>query len=491
MSTTEDRLIAALAARAGQVQPEDLRAPELPEPTPAVSFLRRPAAYAVGIAAAAAAIAAPFVIGGLGPDDAPVPPTTQSPSPTPSLSLEPQPDIGGDWPATQRLDADLDGDGTAEKVRVRADGDRYTAERLRLEAELSGSGEQVFGVLAIGGVDYHLTDWLDVDTDGDQELLVWVGNPDERPEADLRVVELIDGQLVQLEQTGDVEIQSGPVLDRKVDDRVSLMFQTAWWVDDGNLYSTRSVRSYPFRGMTQSVPTVYRADVWTWQQVEPGVLSPVPQEPGCMSVRGHAGPEPVPCPPTMVDVPDLFPELTGAIGVGEFFRLDYGTGAPNRIALEDDGSGVDLVMTSSDAGDQRLALPDGEPPIVYTSLVNVGSGGGLSFLVAQESGDTSSMTLVTQWRGEPVAAQVSDQVPFGTGRVGQTATPFRTWIGPGDIIFTSVAAATESEEAAHQIFTWDLVGPLERGDPPILEPTELGTFCIDREGSDEVTRCDG
>ena len=114
MSITEDRLIAALAARADQVQPEDLRAPEVPEAAPAVTFLRRPAAYAVGIAAAAAAIAAPFVVGGLGSDDAPPPPATNSPSPT----LEPQPDIGGNWPVTQRLKVDLDGDGTPEQVRV-------------------------------------------------------------------------------------------------------------------------------------------------------------------------------------------------------------------------------------------------------------------------------------------------------------------------------------------------------------------------------------
>ena len=69
MSTTETRLVAALAARADQVQPEDLRSAEVPEvaaPPRAVTFLRHPAAYAVGIAAAAAAIAAPFVIGGLG-----------------------------------------------------------------------------------------------------------------------------------------------------------------------------------------------------------------------------------------------------------------------------------------------------------------------------------------------------------------------------------------------------------------------------------------
>ena len=86
MSTTEDRLISALAARADQVQPENLRVPEVPQAPAAVTFLRRPAAYAVGIAAAAAAIAAPLlitgVIGGLGSDDAPAPPATNGASPT-------------------------------------------------------------------------------------------------------------------------------------------------------------------------------------------------------------------------------------------------------------------------------------------------------------------------------------------------------------------------------------------------------------------------
>lgn len=487
MSATEERLVAALAARAEQVQPEDLRAPEVPDGPRAVSFLRHPAAYAVGIAAAAAAIVAPFVIGGLGSDDAPVPPTTHSPSPT----LAPQPDIGRDWPVTQALPADLDGDGTKERVRVRADGDRYTAERLRLETELSDSGEGAFGLLAIDDTSYHLTDWLDVDSDGDQELLVWVGNKDERPEVDLRVLDLVDGQLVELEQRGDVEIQSGPVLDRRVDDRVSLMFETAWWVDDGNLHSSRSVDSYAHRGMTQDTPEIYRAEVWVWQQAEPGVLSPVSQEMACMA-NGPEGPEPVFCPPTMVDVPELYPELTGAIGVGESFERGYVAGEPDTIALEGDGSGVDFVTTSSSAGEQRLGLPAGEPPIVYTSPVNLGTAAGPSFLVAQESGGTSSMTLVTKWRGKPVAAAISDGAPFGTGRTGQTATPYRTWIGPGDIIFTSVAASSHPDDPAARIYTWTLVTPLERGDPPALEPIELGTFCTDSDATPPgVTRCDG
>ncbi|MDQ4051246.1 MAG: hypothetical protein M3237_00915, partial [Actinomycetota bacterium] len=439
-------------------------------------------------AAAAAAIAAPFVIGGLGSDDAPVPPTTQSPSP----SLVPQPDIGRDWPVTQRLDADLDGDGTTEKVRVHADGDEYVAERLRLEADLSGSGEQVFGVIAIGNIDYHLSDWLDVDSDGDHELLVWVGSPDERPEVDLRVLDLVEDQLVPLEQTGEVEIQNGPVLDRKVDDRVSLMFQTAWWVDDGTLYSSRSVNSYPVRGMSQSTPDVYRAHLWAWQQTEPGTLAPVPQDEICMSRQGDAGPGPVACPPDGVDLPDFFPELTGSIGVGESFGIDYGAGSPDTVALEADGSDVDLVMTSSYAGEQRLALPDGASPVILSTPVNVGAGDGLSFLVAQESGGSTAMMLVSQWDGRLVAADVTGDVPFGSGVLGSTETPYRTWLGPGDIIYTSVGPEPGGAEPAAEIYTWDLVGPPPGGGGPSLASTPLGTFCISSTGGEmEVARCDG
>jgi hypothetical protein len=490
MSTTEDRLIAALAARADQVHPEDLRAPEVPEVASTVTFLRRPAAYAVGIAAAAAAIAAPLlitgVIGGLGSDDAPTPPATNSPSPT----LEPQPDIGGDWPVTQRSKLDLDGDGTPEQVRVRVDGDEYTAERLRLEAELSSTGDLAFGIVEGGESGYHLTGAIDVDGDGDLEPVVYLGNSDERAEVDLRVLDLVDGQLVELEQRGEPPIQNGPVLDRQVDDRVSMMFQTAWWIADDTLYSSRSTQSYAFRGMSQSVPDPYLADVWAWQR-DGDDLVPVVQDQACIG-NGALGPEPVACPAGGGDVPDVFPAATETIGVGESFEVDLDGGGLDTIALESRASAdaADLVITTTYGGEQRLSLPwpAAYNPEVYTTPINVGSWESFALLVADEGGNSSSMTLVTVSEGELVEVEEQGDVPFRSQPLADVSQ--ETWIGPGQILYTRVGPETGAAEPVADLYTWDLT--LGAGDRPVLTPTPLGAFCfLFGEGPYEVTRCDG
>jgi len=85
MTTTEDRLTAALNARADQVQPEDLGYAAPPAAPRRLSRVPRAAAFALGAAAAVAAIAAPFVLGG--PSSPPrlqpgVQPGLESPSPS-------------------------------------------------------------------------------------------------------------------------------------------------------------------------------------------------------------------------------------------------------------------------------------------------------------------------------------------------------------------------------------------------------------------------
>jgi len=86
---------------------------------------------------------------------------------------------------------------------------------------------------------------------------------------------------------------------------------------------------------------------------------------------------------------------------------------------------------------------------------------------------------------------VTGDVPFGGGFRGAGATPYRTWIGPGDILYSSVGRGEGGAEPASEIYTWDLLGPASGGGPPRLAPTELGTFCIySTGGSMQVTRCD-
>lgn len=113
MSTrTEERLSAALAARAEQVRPEDLGPVERP------GTRRRPrAGYALAAAALAAVVASPFLVDGLRSGPHPVPaPATQVPSP----SVTPRTDAAE--PAgrvvVRRQRADVDGDGQPDEVRL-------------------------------------------------------------------------------------------------------------------------------------------------------------------------------------------------------------------------------------------------------------------------------------------------------------------------------------------------------------------------------------
>ena len=313
MSTTEDRLIAALAARADQVHAEDLRAPEVPEVPATVTFLRRPAAYAVGIAAAAAAIAAPFVIGGLGSDDSPMPPATEGPSPT----LAPQTDIGGDWPVTYRQGFDLDGDGTPERVRLRSEpGEPLIGPRIRIESDLSGGGS-VFGVTDSGGVGVNFMDPVDLDGDGSQELML-NSRPGDGLSSDWIVVDLVDGQLVELEQD-----RVGPlVLGRRARPR-----RPRPGLCDGPVDLPRRVLALlvavaaklrQVRHELRGARPLRRAGVVVGDRRPPAGArgsGPALHQPGGGNREPCTGDE-------GEDVPTFFPAETNLIGVGESFTTD-------------------------------------------------------------------------------------------------------------------------------------------------------------------------
>ncbi len=487
MSTTEDLLIAALAARADQVQPEDLRAPEVPEAVAPVTFLRRPAVYAVGIAAAAAAIAAPFVIGGLGSDDSPSPPVTEGPSP----SLDPQTDVGGDWPVTYRQGADLDGDGTVDRVRLRTEPGELIGPRVRLESDLSG-GDAVFGIVDSGEVSINFIDPVDLDRDGAEELMLNRDAEDGLASSDWLVVDLVDGQLVELEQDDSAPLTWGDVPDP---DDADLAYATDRWLspDETSLFSSRSVRSFPRYGMSFEVPDPYAAQVWAWE-IDGLRLVPVAQDQLCISQvedthRPCAGDE-------AEDLPGFFPENTDLIGVGESFSEDVDfDGRPDTIALEGTVTGgsveeddVELVITTTSYGEKRWPIPAGWAPQVHATTIAIGMVDGLSLLVSQEGGDSTTLTYVATgpdgFSGELIAVETNG-APFGGG-FSEDATPFRTWVGADNRMYTRVGPPMTSSDSAapFTVYVWTL----DRG--PKLTAIDLGTFCED-VASGELSRCQG
>lgn len=283
MSAIEDRLSAALSARADLVQLEDLR-PATP-PTVVVPLRRRPSTWLVAAAASAALGVTPLLVFGGDGDDRPAPPVV-----TPSAPVTPNGDEvkGADWPKIYDYPQgyDVDGDGVADRLVIRAPGDEDLPHGVRrFEAQLSTGG--VAAVL----LDYDTYDLTAVapvelgDGPGD-EILYYRGTEQE----EMGVLDLAGGALV------DLAVPEDPGLSSNLDDQGRLRSR---WVEDEALYSSRSV----IGGFTEGDggkerPERYAVDVWSWSLVD-GRLVPVEEPQRC--VEGPADDHPVPCegPPTL------------------------------------------------------------------------------------------------------------------------------------------------------------------------------------------------
>ncbi|MCW2797537.1 hypothetical protein [Nocardioides sp.] len=479
MNSLEDRLTSALAARADLVQPEDLRPDDVPAPK--VLWLRRPAMYAVAAAACAAVIAAPFVMGG--DDDGEPSPAPPAPSLT---KLPPQQDIGGDWAVRgDGRRVDVDGDGTPDNVRVRAEKGDPIYGRLRIEADLSSTGSQVFGIVDSGGLDFGSPEAISADSDEARELVLY------RDGLDAAVLDLVDDQLVEATLPVSPPLLNGavPASDphRGYDSR--------WWIEPGTrvLYSYLSVDT--FSGIEPlETPRVYPVEVTAWSLVDGALM---PSRVGRQCIDRAADPTidlPVPCAGGPgADVPDLFPEATDTIGLGESFETEV-AGGTATVSLEGtathgsvaDGD-AELVLTLPDGTQERVSLPGGWAPVVYTKQVAMADD-NVVLLVSQEGGDSNTMTLVTTWNGNLFAARTEGGVPFGGGFVGERATHFGTWIGPDGTLYTQIARDPGGDES--DVYSWALGGTVSADTRPTLQPLSEGCIRMDFTTTPaDIARC--
>lgn len=220
MSDLEERLRAALRARGDLVGSEDLRPARLPAPAPAATWWRRPELYLAVAAVVVVLLAIPLVALGLAgtDDDAPEPAGTPTPGRT-----------SGDVSATDRMEADVDGDGTVDEVRVLA--------------EMTQSGGDVFHLVSVtfadgvtrswyaGSDPAELADAIDLDQDvGGREVLVEVGTEP------TTLVVLGAGVGDRLDVVHDRRIRSGSGAEG---------YRFHWWIEDGAIRSTLSLRPVP------------------------------------------------------------------------------------------------------------------------------------------------------------------------------------------------------------------------------------------------------
>jgi hypothetical protein len=272
MSTLEDRLSAALTARADLVQPEDLR-PAAP-PSVVVPLRRRPAVYLVAAAACAAVVAVPFLVRGGGDSDSP------GPVDTPSVTPNGDQVRGAGWPEIYGYDGyDVDGDGVGDHVVIRKESsEQLTKGTRRLEVQLSSGGTTAV-LLDYDTYDLTGIDPVDLDGDGADEILYYRGTETD----EIGVVRYADGALV------DLDVAPDPGLTNNVDDQGRIR---TWWVQDRELFASRSVEGgFTLGDGGKPIPERYPVEVWSWT-VDGDAAVAVPQGTQCVLPRPATRPFP-------------------------------------------------------------------------------------------------------------------------------------------------------------------------------------------------------
>ena len=332
MSTTEDRLRAALAARAELVRPEDLAplAPVVP---------LRPRWQSPWVLLATAAVVLlvlGVVLRVVGPD-----PRSDRIAPKPDESrveLELPADVGRDWTADDistpaRLD--LDGDGTKEKVVFLGEPAEDFDGRTRMQTTLSSTGEEAYGIAELGTtIGTGALPPIDADGDGDQELVLWRDESYSGPYLGSfpLVFDLRDGLLVQAVPDEPELLVRGqvPVPGTKTE-HYEMVHEQDYWVDDGALWSSRSVNAYATGNMTIVKPMVTVRDAWTWRLAADGLLEHV--DAGCLRYDVMVE-SPEPCDEGAVDdLPPVGEVASGTFGPARGSDLRHGVPLhrPHRV----------------------------------------------------------------------------------------------------------------------------------------------------------------
>lgn len=245
---TEDRLVAALQARAEQVRPEDLAPLVTPEP---VRGRPRWGAYALAAAAIAAVVAAPLAVDAVRDPSAPEPgPAAPSASPVPSPVPSPSADATSPAPKgrlhTVRGTADVDGDRQPDAVTMTyRTGREVPTFDLHVSVTLA-TGEQSTATADVSWVP-SLEPARDIDGDGRDLLVVRAeGGDSDVPQ----LFAYRQGRLQHLATAYD----SPPLTDGvDADGRV-----LRWWFDtEGRMFSARSTQPLGQR-------TAVRVEVYRW-----------------------------------------------------------------------------------------------------------------------------------------------------------------------------------------------------------------------------------
>ena len=437
MTEMEDRLRAALAARAELVQPEHL-APL----TPAVDVRPRWQSPWVLLATAAVVL---LVLGavfqGLARD-----PRSDDVAPRPDEPrVELPEDVGRSWERddlSSRARLDLDGDGVEEKVEFLAEKTKDFDGRIRLQTVVSSTGQEAYGIARLGStIGTTALEPVDADADGDQELVLL-------HELDPDVVgglyapaifDLRDGLLVQVavEDPGLLMRGTAAVPGSRTD-HYDLVRSYEFWMEQGPLFSSRSVDAFARGNMTLLRPERYEVEAREWRLGDDGVLRA--GEPFCR-VMAPEGQEPCGSGADVGFVPLIDTVATETFGIGE--GADYREGYRFSARLEAFAD-PSLVVEGDDGRTLRYDdFPIADPRISTVQPMGVD---GASFFVTSAS-DPSYVEVLAQDGDQLRVLQAVGEVDL------LDEDDVRTWLTPNG----SVVTVTAQDDGSWTAWTWQHV----------------------------------
>lgn len=447
----EERLRAALSARADLVQPEDLS-------HHAVVVQLRPrwqSPWVLLATAAAVLLILGVVFRGLDSS-----PRSDDLAPKPDApQLELPADVGRAWKADDlstpaRLD--LDGDGVKEKVVFLGEPTEDFDGRIRLQTTLSSTGAEAYGIAELGStIGTNALDPIDADGDGDQELVLYYEDPDAVGGGGYPLVfDLREGLLVQaVAEQPELLVRAQVPVPGSRTEFYELVRVHDYWFEDGRLFSSRSRSSFASGNMSLVRTETILVDAWEWRLDGDGVLRAASI--GCL----RAGPEALtPCEEgAEEELPYVTPVSTETFGIGEGADFREGYRYSARLEAFADPS---LVVTGDDGRTVNYGL-EVAAPRVNVQQPSVFLDGASLFVTS--ASDPSYVEIL---------AQVGDQLrPLKT--VGEIELlnegGVRTWLTENGGVFTVV----EGEDDTWQAWVWTLVSRTQMTAMP------SGTVCFD------------
>ncbi len=444
----EDRLTAALHARAELVQPEDIEHPRL-RPAAQKSPWRRPAV--VGLAAAAAAAVAVGVI---------VVPLTSHDGSTVHQPLQ----INHHWPPSpdhpqpsqklsDRLSGDVDGDGSPDQVRLSGSTLTVTlaADPGRPLSALVDHARGLAGLAGVGGAGRAVFVATDGLVQGHEWQAMAIRN------GHLKFVPLQEGPT-----EGSISVVPGYRTSWLTPDGVA-MTGTLDPVQNGERHLAVQVSRVEGRGDRSVITPVGR---WCWDVVTQ--QTPAPCAPGVDNAYDPGPHGSLPALLPRVDINDSISPSQTWQGDGVSLRLeeDPEHARPELHQVYDVVGTIDGHDVSARAGVFN--------PLLYKAFLDLGHGvRGLAVTSGPEP--TWHILALVDGHLVPVAA------PRGTYRLhpGVQSVLYRgkgqfaqTWIGPDGRLFTSVQTGGVGQDELIQWQVADSSGTK-------LEPVDLGRMCMD------------